>query len=214
LPPESVVGVGWRQGRGVGLMNPIRSARFGRILALAFVLVVFSAPGRADEPRPGTRVSRYDVATRDDLLFSQLVAPTLVGDVAEWSNSLLGGLRTCQFLDQVVRWHGRGAGRIVVIWDNASWHTSALVREHAEMLGVELMALPTSSPDLKPIEGLWAWIREKMTQGHCHASLKALRVACQEFIARINGDAMAVVDRLWPKFDLDPEYEAKLLVST
>jgi Zn-dependent protease with chaperone function len=86
-------------------MKPIRSARLGRVLVLAVVLVVLSAPGRADEPRPGTRVSRYDIATRDDLLFSQLVAPTLVGDVAEWSNSLLGGLPgqvgdwVTQFLD-------------------------------------------------------------------------------------------------------------------
>jgi hypothetical protein len=118
-----------------------------------------------------------------------------------WEDGHCDGLRTCQFLDQV-------------IWDNASWHTSALVREHAEMLGVELVALPTYSPDLNPIEGLWAWMREEVTRGHCQASLKALRVACQEFITRINGDAMAVVDRLWPKFDLDPEYEAKLLVST
>jgi DDE superfamily endonuclease len=130
-----------------------------------------------------------------------------------WEDGRCDGLRTCQFLDQVVRWHGRGAGRIVVIWDNASWHTSALVKEHAEMLGVELVALPTYSPDLNPIEGLWAWMREEVTRGHCHASVKALRVACQEFIARINGDAMAMVDRLWPKFELDPVYEAKLLVS-
>jgi transposase len=130
-----------------------------------------------------------------------------------WEDGRCDGLRTCQFLDQVVRWHGRGAGRIVVIWDNASWHTSALVKEHAEMLGIELVALPTYSPDLNPIEGLWAWMREEVTRGHCHASVKALRAACQEFIARINGDAMAMVDRLWPKFELDPEYEAKLLVS-
>jgi hypothetical protein len=34
------------------------------------------------------------------------------------------------------------------------------------------------------------------------------------FIAEINGDPGAVIDRLWPKFELDPEYEAKLLVST
>ena len=131
-----------------------------------------------------------------------------------WEDGNCDGLRTCQFLDQVVRWQRGKAGRIVVIWDNASWHTSALVREHAEMVGIELVALPTYSPDLNPIEGLWAWMREDVTRGHCHASLKALRVACQEFIARINGDAQAVIDRLWPKFDLDPEYEAKLLIST
>ena len=57
-------------------------------------------------------------------------------------------------------------------------------------------------------------MREEVTRGHCHASLKALRVACQEFIARINGDAEEVISRLWPRFELDPEHEAKLLVST
>ena len=41
-----------------------------------------------------------------------------------------------------------------------------------------------------------------------------MRVAGQRFIAGINTDPEAVVDRLWPKFELDPEYEAKLLVST
>jgi len=41
-----------------------------------------------------------------------------------------------------------------------------------------------------------------------------MRAACQDFIAGINADPQAVVDRLWPKFELDPEHEAKLLVST
>jgi len=37
--------------------------------------------------------------------------------------------------------------------------------------------------------------------------------ACQKFIASINTPPATVVDCLWPKFDLDPEYEAKLLFS-
>ena len=57
-------------------------------------------------------------------------------------------------------------------------------------------------------------MRAQVTRGHCHASLAALRGACQRFIAGINAAPEAVVDRLWPKFELDPEYEAKLLVST
>jgi len=40
------------------------------------------------------------------------------------------------------------------------------------------------------------------------------RAACQDFIAGINAGPEAVVDRLWPGFELDPEYEAKLLIST
>jgi hypothetical protein len=41
-----------------------------------------------------------------------------------------------------------------------------------------------------------------------------LVAACQAFIRRINLDPLALVDRLWPKFELDPEFEAKLLVSS
>ena len=41
-----------------------------------------------------------------------------------------------------------------------------------------------------------------------------LIAACQAFIERINRDPIALVDRLWPKFELDPEFEAKLLVPT
>jgi hypothetical protein len=41
-----------------------------------------------------------------------------------------------------------------------------------------------------------------------------LIAACQAFIARINRDPFALVDRLWPKFELDPEFEEKLRVST
>ena len=36
--------------------------------------------------------------------------------------------------------------------------------------------------------------------------------ACKAFIDRINRDSTSLVNRLWPKFELDPEYE-KLLVS-
>ena len=36
----------------------------------------------------------------------------------------------------------------------------------------------------------------------------------QSFIGRINRDPVALVDRLWPKFELDPEFEAKLLVPS
>ncbi len=57
-------------------------------------------------------------------------------------------------------------------------------------------------------------MRDEVTRGHGHVSLKAMRAACQDFIAGINADPQAVVDRLWPKFELDPDHEAKLLVSS
>ena len=136
------------------------------------------------------------------------------GQCLIWEDGPCNGMQTRYFLDQVVRWRAGMPGQIVVIWDNAPSHTAKLVQAHAEARGIKLVALPGYSPDLNPIERLWDWMREEVTRGHCHSSLPALRAACQWFITQINGDPEGVIDRLWPKFDLDPEHEAKLLVST
>ena len=42
--------------------------------------------------------------------------------------------------------------------------------------------------------------------------MRELFDACKAFVERINADPLAVINRLWPKFELDPEFE-KLLVS-
>ena len=50
--------------------------------------------------------------------------------------------------------------------------------------------------------------------GFCHGSVEELVQACQDFIARINRDPITLLDRLWPKFELNPEFEEKLRVSS
>jgi len=74
--------------------------------------------------------------------------------------------------------------------------------------------LPGYSPDLNPIERLWDWMREEVTRGFCHGSVPQLIAACQAFIERINRDPIALIDRLWPKFELAPEFEEILRVTT
>jgi hypothetical protein len=136
------------------------------------------------------------------------------GQCLIWEDGPCDGMQACHFLGRVARWRAGLPGQVVVTWDNAPCHVARVVQAHAAELGIELVALPGYSPDLNPIERRWDWMREEVTRGHCHASLAAMRAACQQFIARINADPEGVVDRLWPKFELDPEYEAKLLVST
>lgn len=106
--------------------------------------------------------------------------------------------------------------QVIIIWDGASWHRSKLVHQKAQQLGLELIQLPGYSPDLNPRPGgtrrLWQWLREDVTQLFCHPSLQALLLDCTAFLERINLDPELILKRLWPKFDLDPDYE-KLLVS-
>ncbi len=46
--------------------------------------------------------------------------------------------------------------RQVIIMDNASFHKSAKIRELIESAGCRLIYLPPYSPDLNPIEHIWA----------------------------------------------------------
>ena len=142
------------------------------------------------------------------------------GQAFIWHEGRCNGKHTARFLERLTETLGSKTP-LVVIWDGAPWHRSKIARRQAKKLGIELaealgfilIQLPAYSPDLNPIEGLWKWMREEVTQHVCHESLDDLFANCLAFVERINSDPDAMVRRLWPKFDLDPEYE-KLLVSS
>jgi transposase len=122
------------------------------------------------------------------------------------------GDNTCQFLRHLSAWLGPVSCPVVIIWDGAPCHRAKVVQAEAARLGFTLLPLPGCSPDLNPIEGLWQWMREEVTQNYCYATMRALFDACKAFIDGINTDPVQIISRLWPKFDLDPDFE-KLLFS-
>ena len=135
------------------------------------------------------------------------------GQCLIWQQGACDSHNTVAFLKHLAAWNPDPTQQMVIIWDNASWHSRAeIVRQQAAELGLILVDLPTYSPDLNPIEGLWQWMREDLTRHHCYKYLYQLERACLDFIDRINLDPEAIISRLWPKFDLDPAYE-KLLLS-
>jgi hypothetical protein len=93
------------------------------------------------------------------------------------------------------------------VWDGASHHRAAKVREEAARLDIELVPLPAYSPDFMPVESLWHWLREEVTYFHCHASAQELIDRVEAFRRGINADPCAVADRLWVKDSLDPDEE-------
>lgn len=129
-----------------------------------------------------------------------------------WNEGNCDKEHTAMFLERLKTWLPADGRRIVVIWDGAPWHRAKCVQTKADALGIELIPLPGYSPDLNPIEGLWKWMREDVTQLCCHSSLRGLFDACKAFIDRVNRNPLAMIDRLWPRFELDPEAE-KLLFS-
>ena len=102
---------------------------------------------------------------------------------------------------------------IVLIWDGATYHRSALVKQAASDLGIELVPLPAYSPDFMPVEHLWQWLREDVTYHACYETKTQLIEQATDFVQHINTNPLAVADRLWVTTHLDPKVE-KLRVST
>ena len=136
-----------------------------------------------------------------------------IGQCFIWNEGSCNKEHTVCFLEHLAQWLGDSSMPVVIIWDGAPWHRAKVVQAAAARLGFLLCPLPGYSPDLNPIEGLWKWMREEVTQNHCYESMRALFDACKAFIARINAAPEALVARLWPKFELDPDFEKFLFPS-
>lgn len=180
----------------------IDESHFHRDMDLGFTWATKGKPTwrLSDSPRLSERIDWYGAYD-----FSR-------GQALLWNEGGCHGPNSVKFLHHLATWLGPRSCPIVIIWDGAPCHRAKIVQQAAADLGFTLVPLPAYSPDLNPIEGLWKWMREEVTQNYCHISMRELFDACTAFIARINADPLQLISRLWPKFELDPDFE-KLLVS-
>ena len=69
---------------------------------------------------------------------------------------------------------------LLIIWDGLKAHRSKLVREHLDSThGAVQVAFPPSSPDLNPVEFLWAWLKRHTLANFCPANLDQLTVTAR-----------------------------------
>ena len=77
-------------------------------------------------------------------------------------------------------------GEVVVVWDQASWHTSAAVEQAlSEHAGLEVLLLPKRAPQENPIEDVWRRLKE-VVAANLERSLAALKQACEAFFAGLS----------------------------
>jgi transposase len=77
------------------------------------------------------------------------------------------------FFDQLAREIDPGV-QVVLIWDQAGYHTTARLKVPAN---VTLVSLPPRSPELNPTENLWHWMRSHHWSNRSYADYDALREA-------------------------------------
>ena len=66
---------------------------------------------------------------------------------------------------------------IKVVLDNASYQKNYLVRWHAAILDIELIFLPSYSPNLNLIERYWKFVKKKSLYNRFHDNFEAFCAA-------------------------------------
>ena len=74
-------------------------------------------------------------------------------------------------------------GPVTLVLDNARYQRNAIVQALAASLGIELLFLPSYSPNLNLIERLWRFLKRESLYGRYHPTFADFRVAIQNNIA-------------------------------
>lgn len=133
-------------------------------------------------PTPGQNQKRYGFGA------TNFITGQVTRHIGERKNSD----HFCALVEQVIQqycpgetWQGL---KVVLVVDNYIIHrskkTTAVLARYADRLTV--VALPTYSPKLNPIELLWKYLRRKVTHNHLFESVGTLVEAVEAFFARLD----------------------------
>jgi transposase len=78
------------------------------------------------------------------------------------------------------------SGPLTVVLDNARYQRNAVVQALAAALGIELLYLPSYSPNLNVIERLWRLVKRKALYGRYHATFADFQAAIQDTLGQVS----------------------------
>jgi len=76
-----------------------------------------------------------------------------------------------------------GSVPVTLVLDNARYQRCALVTDTAKMLGIELLFLPSYSPNLNLIERLWKFVKKEALNSRHHQDFKKFQEAIDGCLA-------------------------------
>jgi transposase len=101
--------------------------------------------------------------------------------VTEINTTYINALSACALLRKLA---SRGVSvPVTLVLDNARYQRCALVQGLAEELGIELLFLPSYSPNLNLIERLWKFVKKEVLNSRHHQDFKRFQEAIDGCLA-------------------------------
>jgi len=85
---------------------------------------------------------------------------------------------------------------ITLVLDNARYQRCRLVQELAKSLHIELLYLPSYSPNLNPIERLWKFVKGRCLNGKYYETFDAFQASIVDCLEKLSTDQRAEVESL------------------
>jgi len=119
---------------------------------------------------------RYNVLGAIDAITKELIAVA--------NDSYIDSISFCQLLRLIA--NENISIPITLILDNAKYQKCALVKELAEELGIELLYLPSYSPNLNLIERLWKFVKKKSLYSKYYSDFDKFKKGIRDVLANLD----------------------------
>ena len=103
--------------------------------------------------------------------------------VTEINTTYINALSVCALLRKIAS--RGGSGPITLVMDNARYQRCRLVQDLAQELGLELLFLPSYSPNLNLIERLWKFVKKEVLNSRHHQNFPKFQEAIDGCLAEM-----------------------------
>ena len=138
---------------------------------------------------------RYNVLSAMDAISHQLITVC--------NETYINACSVCELL-HLIRNHSHACIPITLVMDNARYQRCNPVMKLAEKLNIELLFLPSYSPNLNLIERLWKWVKKDCLNCKYYENFNAFKNSIDQSLMKVaKKDRKEEFDRLFAhKFQL------------
>jgi transposase len=110
------------------------------------------------------------------------------------NTTYINALTVCELLQTLKNRHPNKP--ITLVLDNARYQRCALVQEKAKTLGIELLFLPSYSPNLNLIERVWKFVKAECLGGKHYENFQQFQQGINDCVSQLSSTHKKKMDTL------------------
>lgn len=131
---------------------------------------------------------RYNVLGAIDAFTQDLITVT--------NNSYINSDSICELLSKIHNAYCELSIPITIVLDNAKYQRCVKVTDYAKEIGIELLFLPTYSPNLNLIERLWKFVKKKCLYGKHYKKFADFKESIDSCLGKVGNEYKREIETL------------------